>query len=109
MPRFVLTNEAKADLKTIGRYTEHRWGREQRNRYLSMLDERFHHLAAHPLKGRDCSDILPGYRKYGAGKHLIFYRLLEPDPIEIVRVLHERMDVERHFSKTEDDSLDHPC
>jgi toxin ParE1/3/4 len=34
MPRFVLTNAAKADLKAIGRYTQVTWGRDQRTRYL---------------------------------------------------------------------------
>lgn len=99
MPRFILTKKAKADLKAIGRYTKETWGPEQRNRYLTMLDNRFHDLAAHPLKGRDCSDIRPGYRKHGVGKHIVFYRQSETDDIEIVRVLHERMDVESHLSE----------
>ena len=51
-------------------------------------------LAATPLKGRDCSAIRFGYRKYHVRKHLVLYRILAPNQIEIVRVLHERMDVE---------------
>jgi toxin ParE1/3/4 len=41
MPRFVLTNAAKADLKAIGRYTQVTWGRDQRTRYLTALDTGF--------------------------------------------------------------------
>lgn len=99
MPSFSLTRLAKADLKSIGRYTEKTWGREQRNRYLSMLDGRFHALAENPLLGRECHDIRPGYRRHGAGKHIIFYRQIAPDEIEIVRILHERRDVEHHLSE----------
>jgi toxin ParE1/3/4 len=99
MPGFVLTNKAKADLKSIGRYTADTWGREQRDRYLALLDKCFHELAVNSLKGRDCAAIRPGYRKQGVGRHIVFYRAIAEDCIEIVRVLHERMDVERHLSE----------
>lgn len=98
MAHFHLTQAAKADLKAIGRHTEQRWGRTQRNHYLTMLDRCFQELAAEPLRGRDCSDIRDGYRQYHAGRHVIFYRQLGTDRIEIVRVLHDRMDLERHLS-----------
>jgi toxin ParE1/3/4 len=101
MPSFVLTQKAKADLKAIGRYTGDRWGREQRNRYLAMLDKSFHELAENPAgKGRDCGDIRPGYRKHRAGQHVIYYRPVDAGCIEIVRVLHGRMDAERHLPES---------
>jgi toxin ParE1/3/4 len=98
MPRFVLTKAAKEDLKSIGRYTAETWGREQRNRYLALLDTSMHDLADNPGLGRDCSEIRTGYRRYRVGKHILFYRQLDPDRIEIVRILHERMDVEARLS-----------
>lgn len=94
---FRLTAKARDDLKSIGRYTQQRWGREQRNIYLAQLDEGFHVLARDPQKGRPCDDIREGYSKYRVGRHLIFYRELGGG-IEIVRILHERMDVETHLS-----------
>jgi len=97
MPDFYLTRAAKADLKDIGRYTQNKWGRVQRDNYLAMLDGCFQDLANEPLKGRDCSDIRDGYRKYSAGRHVIFYHQILTDTIEIVRILHDRMDVERHL------------
>ena len=98
MQGFVLTQKAKDDLKAIGRYTQETWGCEQRNRYLAMLDEKFHELAADPMKGRDCSAIREGYRKHEAGKHIIFYRQIENGFIEIVRILHGRMDITTRLS-----------
>ncbi len=94
MSSFTLTNMAKADLREIGHYTQNRWGREQRNQYLKMLDVSFQQLAANPLKGKDCSDIRNGYRKFIVGSHVIFYRQTLTDTIEIVRVLHGHMDSE---------------
>ncbi len=99
MPGFTLTNRAKADLKEIGAYTQAQWGREQRNIYLTMLDSSFHLLALNSLKGTDCSDILKGYRKLKTGSHLIFYHTSSEESIEIVRILHERMEIETKLSE----------
>lgn len=99
MPTFTLTNMAKADLKEIGHYTQNHWGREQRDQYLRMLDVSFQQLAANPLKGKDCSDIRNGYRKFAVGSHVIFYRQRLTDTIEIVRVLHGHMDIEARLSE----------
>lgn len=97
MASFYLTNAAKTDLKEIGRYTRKQWGVAQRDKYLTMLDGCFQDLAAQPLRGQDCSNIRAGYRKYSAGSHVIFYRQADDAVIEIVRILHGRMDTERHL------------
>jgi toxin ParE1/3/4 len=97
MPGFTLTKKAKADLMEIGRYTQFHWGRDQRDKYLSMLDACFRQLSANPLHGSDCSDIRSGYRKINAGSHIIFYRQTCEGAIEIVRVLHGRMDIEKRI------------
>jgi toxin ParE1/3/4 len=99
MATFTLTNLAKADLKEIARFTQTRWGREQRDLYLQMLDVSFQQLAANPLKGKDCSEVRIGYRKLNAGSHVIFYRQTLADSIEIVRVLHGQMDIETRLSE----------
>jgi toxin ParE1/3/4 len=98
MASFTITNMAKEDLKGIARYTLEKWGRDQRNRYLSILDSCFHQLAANPLKGKDCGEIRSGYRKFNIGSHIIFYRQALPHTIEIVRVLHEHMDIETRIA-----------
>jgi toxin ParE1/3/4 len=96
MPLFRLTERAKTDLRSIGRYTQATWGHEQRNRYLARLDAWFHLLAREPHRGRACDDIRAGYRKYHVGWHLIFYRV-SPEGLEIIRILHDRMDIENHL------------
>jgi toxin ParE1/3/4 len=93
---FFLTNKAKTDLKNIARYTHQEWGISQRNFDLTQIDQAFYLLAQLPDHGRKCDDIREGYRKYKVGKHVVFYRLVEED-IEVVRILHERMDFEQHL------------
>lgn len=100
MMMFRLTELAKQDLRFIGRYTQVTWGKEQRNLYLAKIDAVFHLLAQEPQRGKACDDIRSGYRKYHVGRHLIFYRQ-SPEGLEIVRVLHDRMDIEAYF---DDDS-----
>ncbi len=61
MPAFLLSEKALEDLKSIGRYTQKTWGREQRNKYLSKLDESFHILSKQPQLGTARDDIRKGY------------------------------------------------
>ena len=97
MGKFRLTQLALKDLSSIGRYTQATWGREQRNRYLTKLDSGFEMLSERPQRGRSCDYIRLGYRKYPIGRHLIFYRESE-EGIEIIRILHISMDIERNFN-----------
>ena len=62
MPAFLISDKAVEDLKSIGRYTQRTWGREQRNKYLSKLDESFHILSKQPHLGsaRDDTKRLSG-------------------------------------------------
>ena len=96
MPTFRLSAKSIEDLKSIGRFTLKSWGREQRNIYLSKLDDSFHRLADQPHLGSARDDILKGYRFYHVGRHMIFYRQTSTN-IEIIRILHDRMDVETHL------------
>ena len=96
---FSLTRKAKADLKSIARYTQRQWGVQQRNTYLAQIDAAFHDLSNAPDKGRKCDYIRHGYRKYKVGKHNIFYRNIDTEEIEIVRVLHERMDIDNRLKE----------
>jgi len=50
------------------------------------------------MKGQDYGAIRDGYRKYQIGKHVIFFHEIDADLIEIVRILHQRMDIELQLS-----------
>jgi len=96
MPSFRLTKQAKDDLKSIARYTQEIWGRDQRNKYLGILDNCFHLLADEPDLGVACNEIRKNYRKLCIERHIIFYRKVADD-IDVVRILHCRMDVEKQL------------
>ena len=92
MGTFALSQKAKADLKSIAAYTQGKWGKETRRIYLRQFDDGFHMLADSPNLGVQCDFIKSGYRKFPVTSHLIFYRNISSSQIEIVRVLHKRMD-----------------
>ena len=93
-----ISAKARYDLIQIGKYTELKWGRSQRNHYLKQLDEALKLIGSNSKIGKDRAYVLPGYRSLQQGSHVIYYR--EFEGIEIIRVLHEQMDVEKHIQKT---------
>ena len=93
MNTFTLTKRAKSDLVAIAKFTQNRWGLDQRNIYIKQFDEAFHMLAASPTIGKNCKFIMDGYHKFPQGSHIIFYKFTPEAPIQIIRILHKNMDV----------------
>lgn len=92
MKKLVVAGSARADLEAIARYTEQRWGVARKRLYLDMLRRRFANLRTTSGLGAARDDLRPGYRSIMCGSHIVFYRETT-DRIEILRVLHQRMDV----------------
>jgi toxin ParE1/3/4 len=93
---YVLSPRARSDLDDIWNYTEHRWGIDQAELYIRQLREQIEAVAAQPAIGRACFEIRAGYYKYRARSLFLFYRLTSQG-IDIIRILHERMDFEQHL------------
>lgn len=70
-------------------------GRWRRPINISAISWVFSELAASKRIGQKC-DVRDGYFKTPVGAHVIYYRQAS-DAIEVVRVLHGRMDVNRHL------------
>jgi toxin ParE1/3/4 len=97
MSRYVLSPRARLDIADIWDYTAEHWGVDQAEEYVRMLQQTIETLTRERYKGRSIEDVRSEYRKYPAGSHVIFYRM-KGEHIEVVRILHRRMDVERHLS-----------
>ena len=92
-----LTALAESDLSDISDYTSRAWGEKQRIAYMQMLEIMFDKLSENIFIGEEVDYILPGYRKYPMGKHLTFYKIINGADIEVVRVLHQSMDLDEHI------------
>jgi toxin ParE1/3/4 len=120
MARFRLSRPARADLAHILATSADRWGIEGRHRYVAILATAMRKAAADPggPVTRDRADLLPGIRsfhlrharndeteaKVARPVHILYYRSIQPGLIEIVRVLHERMEPSLHMGAA--DSVD---
>jgi toxin ParE1/3/4 len=100
MKIFELTKEAKEDLRKIARFTEKRWGRDQRFLYIKQFDDVFNLLAKTPSVGKKCDYIKNEYRKFPQSSHIIFYLEDVDGKIIVIRILHKSMDVESKFLYT---------
>ena len=96
MPGFNLSPAARADLEHIWHYTEKHWSKAQAERYARGIQAACIALSNGTKAGWPADDIRPGYRKAAVGSHVMFSRMRE-DTVEIIRILHQRMDIERHM------------
>ena len=95
MSRYSLTRAAERDLEGIWRYSAANWSPAQADQYITRLWQGIELLAAAPGRGRPCPEIKAGYARHRVGSHVIFYRST-PVGVEVVRILHQRMDFHRH-------------
>ena len=94
--RVFVSPAAEADLADIYDYSYASWGGTQAAAYGDTLVTRFKWLAVNRPLWRARDDLHPGlYGRY-EGKHLIVFRD-GGDHLQIVRVLHQRMDPARHL------------
>ncbi len=90
---YVISNKALADIDEIWSYTAETWSLEQANRYYILIFDEINYICTDPESGRSMHEIREGYRVVKVKSHYIFYRQVD-HKIEIIRILHERMDVE---------------
>ena len=93
MARYILTNKAVADLSDIWNYTYSKWSEDQADKYYQMLQDTFKQIADNPGLGKDYSIVIDKLLGFRAGRHIVFYRSIEGDKIEVLRILHEQMDL----------------
>lgn len=86
---------ARADLEDIYAYTLKTWSSAQAVRYHNDIVMTFNDLASGRKSGR-LVDIRDGYFKYAVGSHMVFFRHVDHG-IDIMRILHQAMDVGRHL------------
>ncbi len=93
--RVRLTPRAQRDYDDILLYTEATWGPEQADRYEAALDRGLARLGTNARIGVARDDLHPGLRVHPVERHLLYYRIRN-DTVEVIRILHERVDPARH-------------
>lgn len=99
MAEIWVARKAVEDLSDIWNYTADKWSERQADTYYRLLIASCRKLAGNPvLFGREYKEL--GEKAYGfkVNKHIIFYRIPADGAIEVVRILHERMDLSNRFA-----------
>ncbi len=99
MAKYVLTNKAVDDLSKIWDYTYEVWSENQADKYYYELLEACKALAENQNLGKNYEEISSEIFGYKSGQHIVFYRKLNKDEIEIIRFLHARMDLKDRIQK----------
>ena len=115
MARFRLARPAQIDLANILATSAERWGTDGWYRYAAVLADAMRQVADDPegphTKKR--TELRSGVRSFHVRYarrsadtatvrrpvHVLYYRVADEGVIEIVRVLHERMDPSRHLDE----------
>lgn len=96
MRALVFSATAKADISDVWHYTVNTWGIAQADTYNRLIEAACQNLADGSRYGLSAEHVRVGYRKLLVGKHTIYFRQSD-DMIEVVRILHQSMDVDEQL------------
>jgi len=99
MAKVILREKAIHDLNNIWFYTFEEWSESQADKYYAMLKLACMGIGENPEIGKEYNDINKNILGIRSGKHIIFYKIISENEIEVIRVLHERMDLENRISE----------
>jgi toxin ParE1/3/4 len=97
MANYRLTKKAVEDLSIIWKYTFDNWSENQADIYYHLLIENFKEIADNPYIGKNYSVIIKSLRGLKVGRHIVFYIEIEIHKVEIIRILHEQMDLKNRI------------
>ena len=90
---FILSKKAVEDLSGIWEYTIYTWSETQADKYYYMLLGACQDLADGKAEAKQYPEIQSDLFGTRAGQHIIFFRRVEKGTIQVVRILHNRMDL----------------
>ncbi len=99
MAKVIFRQQAIDDLNSIWNHTFERWSENQADKYYVSLRFAFKEIGENPQIGREYSEISRDLLGLKTGRHIIFYHIIAEDKIEVIRILHERMDLKNKLAE----------
>lgn len=96
---YKISEKAKEDIEKIWLYTFDKWSVEQADRYYNLIMDEIEYLSMNFESGKSLDRIRNGYRSSRVKSHIIFYRETENRIIEIIRILHQQMDISKRLKE----------
>ena len=98
--KYKISKQAEVDLENIWLYTFEEWSQEQADYYYDLIMDEIEYISENPKSGKDYNEVRKGYFRSRVKSHFIFYRInLKEEKIEIIRILHQQMDVDSHMNE----------
>ncbi|MDR2206429.1 MAG: type II toxin-antitoxin system RelE/ParE family toxin [Flavobacteriaceae bacterium] len=95
--KYEISEKANEDIENIWLYTYENWSQEQADRYYRLIMDEIEFVAENFESGRSMEHLKKGYRATKVKSHIIFYKKSRKNITEIIRVLHQRMDIENRL------------
>ena len=99
MAQFFLSNKAVEDLSGIYEYTYEFWSEGQADKYYVGLIHHCEMLAEHPRIGKVYHEIGFGILGFLSNRHIIFYKIIDENEIEVIRILGAEMDLKKRIQE----------
>jgi len=99
MPEYIISEKALEDINNIWIYTAENWSVELADRYYNLIIDEIEYTVDNLDMARDFGKIRKSYRYSKVKSHLIFFKKDRANEIEVVRILHERMDIENQLAE----------
>jgi toxin ParE1/3/4 len=99
MAKVILRQKAIDDLNDIWNYTFEQWSENQANKYYASLKTACIEIGENPDIGREYFGISRNLLGFKTGKHIIFYHFNTSNEVEIIRIIHERMDLKTRLTE----------
>lgn len=100
MRELKLRPRARRDLAGIYAYTNENWSPDQADIYVAAIRAELEQIRIKPSLGRPVRGAQASFLRRPSGSHVIFY-LVDAERIDVVRILHERMDFLAHLANDE--------
>ncbi|MBN2884818.1 type II toxin-antitoxin system RelE/ParE family toxin [Patescibacteria group bacterium] len=99
MIKISFRQKANEDLNKIWNYTLENWSEGQADKYYESIKFDCLEIGKNPKLGKSYQAISRNLLGLKSGKHIIFYHLVSDKEIEIIRILHERMDLKNRLTE----------
>lgn len=86
--RVTISEQARANLRSIYAHSYAQWGEEQATRYDDALDAAIDRIGDHPNIGKRLPHLGPSVHRLVCQSHVIVYERVSDDEIEILRIVH---------------------
>jgi len=96
--KYRISKKANQDLNSIWLYTLNKWSKDQADRYYNLIMDEVEFLAQNLYSGKSKDYIKEGYRSSTIKSHIIFYKISEDGILEVIRILHQKMDLESRLN-----------